>query len=544
MNFTQEVAAREAIRRRRSRSSLEYFATRIDIPGVPIRPNDIWGEDEQFKPIETELALHHSLMVRAIQKCMQTYNGRLMMFFPPGAAKSTYASVLGPAWRMGCPELDDKTRMPCIDIGLFSYASEIATKQSRRVRSMARDPMFDTAFRAHLSNEKGAADNWAMTNGSSMIAGGIRAGVTGNRFGGLVIDDPTKNREEADSEDIQQKNYDEYNDTLLTRLIPGGWVIMIQTLWSQLDIPLRILPEKWAGESGEILCQDGQVWTVLCVPAKCERDDPPDPLGRKPGEYLWPKWFKPGHWDKWEKNPTARRTWSALCQQNPTPKEGLSFTRSMFKRFSLDKPPGDDGDDRHIPATLNRYGASDYATLDSSKADYTEHGCVGMDWKGDLWFTDWWYGQKSTDKGIDAFIQMIKRNKAMRWANEGGTIDHAIRPAINRAMRESQKFVLIENFPSIEDKGAKLLTFHARAAAGTVHIPICEWGDRLVDLLCAWPAVKHDDAHDVCGLIGRMIDKMGPAALPKAPQNDFVQPWTEQWFAAQNAAPKGPRYTS
>jgi predicted phage terminase large subunit-like protein len=535
-SFTQQDAARELIRRRRSRESLKFYAANIDIPGVPLRGDDLWGMDEQFKGVELPVAPHHILMLDALQRTMMRPNGRLMMFFPPGSAKSTYTSVVAPSWFLG--------NNPGSDLAVYSYASEIATKQSRRIRSIVRDPKYRTIFHgAHLSNEKGAADNWILSNGSSMMAAGLRAGITGNRLHGAIIDDPTKNREEADSEDVQSKNFEEYNDTVNSRLIPGAFLIIIQTLWSQLDIPMRLLPEGWSGESGLLDCQDGQQWEVICVPAKYEGPHP-DPLGRKLGEYLWPQWFKPGYWDKYEKNPLARRTWSALCQQRPTPKEGLQFQRSMFKWYDPNKEAKDDGDESHLPATLHRYGASDYATLDDTKADFTEHGVAGMDWKGDLWFLDWWYGQKATDKGIEAFINIVRRNKPRRWANEGGPIDHAIKPAINRAMREANAFTLIESYPSIQAKGTKLMGFHARCAAGTVHMPKTEWAYRLVDQLCAFPAVGHDDGADVCGLIGRMLDKMAEAALPKAQDREIITPFTERWFTQGAEKPAGPKYTS
>src|ERR1700676_495557 len=135
-----EMAATELLRRHRARASLVEFSQALEIPGVPqIDPND--EEDEQgklknrfetqpviYKPIESRVALHHLLMMQAIQRCIETARGRLMIFAPPGSAKSTYASVLAPAWAMG--------RKPNTQIILASYATSIAVKQSRKVRSI------------------------------------------------------------------------------------------------------------------------------------------------------------------------------------------------------------------------------------------------------------------------------------------------------------------------------------------------------------------------------------------------------------------------
>ncbi len=103
------------------------------------------------------------------------------------------------------------------------------------------------------------------------MATGINAGVTGNRASGLIIDDPVKGREDADSELIRRKTREAYEDDLKTRLLPGGWIILIQTRWHEDDLAGSILPERWAGESGALQCRDGKVWDVVCLPAKCDR---------------------------------------------------------------------------------------------------------------------------------------------------------------------------------------------------------------------------------------------------------------------------------
>jgi hypothetical protein len=138
--------------------------------------------------------------------------------------------------------------------------------------------------------------------------------MTGNRAHGIVIDDPIKGREQADSKTVRDKTFAAYEDDLLTRLIPGGWVVIINTRWHEDDVCGRILPENWSGESGDILCRDGNTWRVLCLQAECATNT--DPLGRKPGDMLWPEWFDTKHWDQFRLN---RRTWSSLYQQIPAP---------------------------------------------------------------------------------------------------------------------------------------------------------------------------------------------------------------------------------
>lgn len=530
--LTPRDKAREVLRRQRAAASLVEFSGAIELPGVPITNLD---ECEDFKPVETRTALHHILTMQAIERCMLKPRGRLMIFEPPGSAKSTYA-VAGSAWYLG--------KFPRSAIIYISYATGIAAKQSRRIRAICRDPQYQCIWpeTPKLLEDQRSIDDWQLTNGSGLMAAGILAGITGNRTDGLVIDDPVQNREQADSPTVRAKTYEEYIDTAMTRAKPDMWVILIMTRWHEDDLAGSILPEKYNGESGFIKCRDGQTWEVLCIPAEAERVD--DVLGRQPGEFLWPEWFPREHWSTWRDNPRARRTWSALYQQRPAPQAGIQFSREVLEanRYDPDRAAGDEG---ARPVNLRMYGASDYATL-ANDGDFTEHGVFGMDPNGDLWAVDWWSGQKETDVSIDTFISKVGIWKPARWANEGGLIDKAIGPAIRRRMRETQKYVVIDSLPSIQAKDIKLQSFHARCSAGAVHFPRNRpWADRVIDQLVGFPGAKWDDAADVCGLIGRMLDKMTEAHVPVIEKKPILVPFTEKWleWGSRSDKPKV-RYTS
>lgn len=358
--LTPGDAAREKLRRQRARTSLAEFSQVVDIPGVPIFGEEADELDEAedvvigsgdeaivvpgagalknryekrallYTPIEERIALHHMVMMLAIQKCIETPRGRLMIFAPPGSAKSTYASVVAPAWAMG--------RKRNQQIILASYATGIAAKQSRKVRAIVKENVYSALWDSKplLLDDQRAVDDWSLTNGSGMMAAGLLAGITGNRADGFIIDDPVANREAADSSTLREKTYNEYIDTVLTRAKPKMWCIIIQTRWHEEDLAGSILPAQYEGESGLIHCRDGQWWEVLCIPAKAERPD--DPLGRQPGDYLWPEWFPRDHWRSWEDNPRAARTWAALFQQRPAPFTGIHFNREMFKYYDPDQP--------------------------------------------------------------------------------------------------------------------------------------------------------------------------------------------------------------
>lgn len=531
---TSEQAAAELLRRQRARVSLVEYARSVDIPGAPASEDP---EAELFKPIESAVALHHRVMLEKIQKTMDTPNGRLFIFAPPGSAKSSYASVVAPVWDMS-RKVDNR-------IILVSYDSDMAIKHSRRARALCRQPKQTTIWESKpaLSKEQKSVEAWALSNGSEYMAAGIMAGVTGNRAKGIIIDDPVKNREAADSDTIREKIKDEYQDTIDSRLAPGGWVIIIQTRWHEDDLSGSILPEDYKGESGAILCRDGQVWDVLNIPAEAERAD--DPLGRKPGEFLWPEWFPDSHWLMRKNNPQAQRTWNALFQQRPVPGEGIKFHREDFHWYDPDKEPGANGGP---PLRLSLNGASDNATKDASaegKKDFTEHAIGGLDHNSDLYFTDWWYKQATTDITCLAAVALMQRHKPVYWAHESGPIEHAIMPTLRRLMQDAKPraYTVFEPMPSIKSKALKLEVLCGWVSAGKVFLPLNrDWAQRLVDQLIAFPAGKFDDAADAAGLLARLLDRMMQRRLKSKEPRSTIKPFTAAWLEYEEQGERQVRY--
>jgi predicted phage terminase large subunit-like protein len=492
LQLSQQEAAAELLRRRKARADLGAYALAIDIPGKPVDEED---EDAWlFRPIETSVAAHHFLLLQELQRVSETPYGRLMVLMPPGSAKSTYASVVFPPWYMG--------RQPDRRVILTSYGSDLARRHGRRARQIARSHKHSSIFRAALSPETSAADEWALTNGSEYLAGGILSGITGNRAHGLLIDDPVKGREEADSKLIRDKTKAAYQDDLKTRLIPGGWIVLIQTRWNEDDLAGSILPEGYEGQSGDILCRDGQVWRVLCLPAKAERGD--DPLGRRIGEYLWQEWFDRKHWSQFENQP---RTWSALYQQRPAPEEG-DFFRAEWLRPYTQAP---------ARSTLRIYGGSDYAVT-ADGGDYTVHGVIGVDPNDDLWLLDVWRRQASSDQWVEAFCDMVCDWRPIGWAEESGQIKAGVGPFLEKRMREREAFVFRETFPTRGDKAIRAQSIRGRMAMKGLYVPVnAPWYEAFRSELLTFPA-GHDDQVDMLGLIGQLLDKMLKGRPEKAPE--------------------------
>ncbi len=423
------------------------------------------------------------MILREMQRCMATPHGRLMIMAPPGSAKSTYASVVAPSWYLGT--------QPSRRIILASYGDDLARRHGRRTRQLLRSSEAASVLQCQLDPESRAADEFGLTNGSEYMACGILGGITGNRAHGIVIDDPIKGRQDADSQVIRDRTFAAYEDDLLTRLIPGGWVVIINTRWHEDDVSGRILPANWSGESGDIRCRDGNIWRVLCLQAECQQ--PSDPLKRKAGEMLWPQWFDSRHWDQFRLN---RRTWSSLYQQIPAPAEGILFRKDDMAFYD------------RLPDGLRIIGASDYAVTPDD-GDWTEHGVAGIAPDGSIYLIDWWRGQTGPEIWIEQQIDMIARHKPLAWFGEMGPIRRATEGRLKQRMVDRQALCRIEWLPHIGDKPTKAQSIIATAGMGRLMWPRAAWVAELQRQCLVFPAGSPDDGVDTLGMIGRGADTLG-----------------------------------
>ena len=487
------------LRRRKARANLIDYARYIEVPGAPLTDSE---DEESFKPVETVLARHHELILAATQRCIKRHSGRSMLFLPPGSAKSTYGTVVGPTWAMG--------ETPGFKVIGVSYGSDLARKFGRRMRSIVRQRAYGALFNTALSSESSAADEWALENGSEYMGGGVLSGITGNRADFIPIDDPIKGRQEADSEVTRKRTIEAYQDDILTRLKPGGSVMLTQTRWHEEDLAGSLLPVGYDGESGMIECRDGNVWEVICIPAQAYRAD--DPLGRKIDEYIWPEWFPEDHWATFKRN---ARTWSALYQQKPTPEEGDFFKADWLRPYT--KAPD--------LQTLRVYGGSDYA-VSSDKGDYTVHAVVGLDPEGRMYLLDLWRKQASSDQWIESFCDMVLQWRPMSWAEEQGQIKSGVGPFLERRMHERRAYTVREQFPTRGDKAIRAQSMRGRMALEGLYVPVnAPWYADLRSELLSFPAGKHDDQVDALGLVGQLLDRMQAGLRPKSQEQKPRDRW-------------------
>lgn len=554
--MSRASALRELYRRKRCQESLHSFAANID---VPMNPEPPLRPDETLIDAKHVLPPHLVKLLEVQQRTVTRPFGRALIMMPPGTAKSTYTSCVLPTWCIGNDQTGRFWKKRQGRYLVLSYNADQAEEQSRRGLSIIKQPDYGELWDTPITpGDLAGVKHWTTNTGCELRAFGIMGGVTGKRANGVVIDDPVAGREEADSPQTQKRIVNAYQADVLSRLLPGAWLILIMTRWNERDLAGYILPDDYKGQSGMIKCKDGLMWEVLNLPAKAENPD--DPLGRKPGQYIFPSFYPTEHWQMHENaaGSEANRDWESLYQQRPTQKGAGKFTREMFEPYFYG--PDD------LPLALTLAAAGDYAVTDGG-GDWTELAIWGFDSNSVLWCTEWWGKQVDTGVSIEKMLEMIERKKVRLWFNEGGPIDKAMRPAFQRRARElmspGQHFCMdadpdkpgemaicqkrhdvycdLRSLPSIKDKIAKAMNFQARASLGQVRFPRnAPWVDKVITQLCSLPAGRYDDCVDVCGLIGRGIDQYHPARPPVSEERPVIKPFSPQWVEMTEHPDKPP----
>jgi predicted phage terminase large subunit-like protein len=424
---------------------------------------------------EGELAAHHLLMVEKLQAVADGKIKRLMLFFPPGAAKSFYGNVNFSAWWMG--------RNPKLPLLTSSFGQEVADKWGRRVKNVIRSDGHQRIFnKQKISRSSDSASRWALEDGGEYYAVGAGGAITSYRADLAIIDDPIKGREYADSVVFKKKLREWYKSDFWTRLKPNAAVVLIMTRWAEDDLAGFLLEQEQNG---------GEKWEVVSVPMEAQEDDI---LGRAVGERLWSSWFTEEMVTEAKRD---ARNWSCLYQQNPIPQEGLQFKAEWIKRFRLGEHP----------ANCRYYLTSDFAVTPQG-GDYTELAVVAVDAQDNWYVVDWWYGQTTPDIWIDRGVDFIKAHKPLCWFAEAGVIRRSVEPFLTKRMQETRTYSRIEWTASIADKPTRARGLEARLAMGKVFIAHSEWGDRLIEQLLRFPAGKYDDAVDALSIMAMGIDKV------------------------------------
>lgn len=243
-------------------------------------------------------AAHHRLLIRELEGVASGRWDRLMLLLPPGSAKSTYASKVFPPWFLA--------NRPWAHVIAASHTASLARSFGRGVRTLIQE--HESRLGLWLDPTNRAAGQFGVIGGGSYFATGVRGPVTGRRADLLLIDDPVKSQAEADSGSARDHLWDWFRSDLVTRLKPGGRVVLVMTRWHPDDLGGRLL-------------QSSDAWRVVRLPALAEEDDA---LGRPIGEPLWPEW-EDGAALRRKRLVLGDRTFEALFQQSPRSSGGRLF---------------------------------------------------------------------------------------------------------------------------------------------------------------------------------------------------------------------------
>jgi predicted phage terminase large subunit-like protein len=389
---------------------------------------------------------HIALIAEHLDKVESGEIKRLAIHMPPRHGKSETVTYRFPVrWLEMHPQHN---------VLVTGYNERFARKFGRRCRNLANE-------RGIVGDDKTAADEWETIAGGLLMTRGVGSPPTGTGFNLIVIDDPVRRREDAESETLREKVWDWYTDDLYSRLEPDGAIVLIMTLWHEDDIGARAV----ASEPG---------WVVLKLPAISDE-----------GAALWPERYDAEALgrirDVMSRNEGAR-SWEALYQQNPTPREGSFFRVAQLRVENA------------APASLREVRAWDMAATDGS-GDYTAGVKMGKAEDGTFWITDVVRRQMGTDIRNAQILQSAAQDGhsvRVRGPQDPGAAGKDAALAFVRMLSGFN----VKTAPVSGDKVTRADPFSAQVNAGNVRLVKGDWNAAFIEELRQFPGGKHDDQVD------------------------------------------------
>lgn len=319
-------------RRQRAAERLKSLANRQRIVDSYAHPAELMAACNEDYVITPAV----ELVSRKIEQVLRSRRRRLMISAPPQEFKSMLCAVTTPIRAL---QLHPNWR-----IMLLTYADGLAEEHSRAARaliqqfgtgvvdSLTGQPLPDR-LGISLHPQLATASNWRIAEGEGgLVAAGRDATITGKRADLLIVDDPFKNMQEADSHAMRTKIIEWYHSVATTRLAPGASVIIIQTRWHPEDLCGQLLSHD------KTLPKEQREWHYINIPA-VSHPALPDALGREPGIALESARGRTAEdFAKIERS-VGKRVWNALYQGSPTPPEGGLFSQAWFDDHRLAEMP-------------------------------------------------------------------------------------------------------------------------------------------------------------------------------------------------------------
>lgn len=457
-------------------------------------------------------AKHHRFMARLMERIERGESLKVINNLPPRHGKSHLCTIDFAAWYHG--------RHPERDIIVATYGENFARGFGVKVREKIRSHRFRQIFPDYRL-DKIASDHMTNTHGGNMYFLGRRSPVTGRGGDLIIVDDPTKDDKEAGSADFREDLWQWFTQTLLTRRhTDKAAIALTQTRWTEDDLVGRLTDESNPVYSARL----SEGFELFNIPAIAGTDDP---MGRQPGEALWPERFGLPYLEEMrEANATA---FAALYMSDPVPESGVFYQKDGIFEY----------DASDLPERLTMYCASDHAV---STKNYNDRTCIvpyGIDQRGDAWIMPrivW--DRIQSDTAVEEMINMIKTHKPVFWYVEKGQLARAIGPFFEARMKEEGLYVPTVMHANIPDKRQFAQSGRALCAQGRIKFPRwAPWWYRAKTELLKFPNARFDDFVDVISTIGmRMNQHHGPGAnlVRKAPVKGTFAELKEQ-FRKQDA---------
>jgi predicted phage terminase large subunit-like protein len=426
-------------------------------------------------------AKHHRVIAAALEEIEKgTYN-RLIINVPPRHGKTELASKRFAAWFAG--------RHPEKSVIFGTYNEKYAEDIGRKVRETIQSAAFQQVFPdVGLKDGSKASDRLETTAGGILAFVGRGGTITGRGGDILVVDDPLKDRREADSPAIRDTLWGWWTDTFGSRAMTDeARILLIQTRWHEDDLVGRLTDPLNAFYDEE----EARQWKIIDLPALAFEDEV-DPLGRKPGEALWPERFG-ADWllTRQRQNP---RGFASLYQGRPSAIGGNFFQDEWLQTY---KP-------NELPKNLRIYAASDHAVSTAQDRDKTCLIPVGVDDKDNIYILpDVWWRSAPTDKAVEAMLKIMNERRPTYWWAERGHITKSIGPFLRKRMLEEKVYCAICEVIPLADKLTRAQSIQGRMAMGKVFFPEkAPWWPEARDQLLKFPAAAHDDFVDALAYIG------------------------------------------
>ncbi len=266
---------------------------------------------------------HHRIIAQRLERALERVeNGedvRIIINMPPRHGKSELVTKNFPAWVLG--------KHPDWPVLCGSYNLDIAAKFGLKTRDLMENQKYQTIFKTRLRRDQKAKSNWLTEQDGGYSAAGIGTGITGTGFKIGIIDDPIKDRKEAESEIIRDTVWEWYKDVFYTRQEGGTLIVVVVTRWHIDDLVGRLIEkeEKDHAAGEEVFDQ----WEIICFPAFAEENE----RNRDVGDPLWPGKFNTDKLNR-IKNTLSDYGWYSLYQQDPLPSETQEFMKDWFKYYN------------------------------------------------------------------------------------------------------------------------------------------------------------------------------------------------------------------